>query len=137
MKKEFVFFKNLEMVSNKRFTFENIISEDEIVIITDNVRKHKNGYVLVVDNNKVVYLKDWQVRKVLAYNEGIDACAVKLNRKFFKAYTFRNAFTDFHFEKEDTFDSLYEVAKEQQEQKMIFKETMLYNEDLKWLTWEE
>ncbi len=73
----------------------------------------KDNFVLVIGNNKVVYLKEWNIVRVHNYDLGLNSHAVKLNRKYFKTYTFKSDFEDFHFEKDDTFESLMEVAKEQ------------------------
>ncbi len=105
--------------SNKYFTYKHVIDDDNIIINTNNIKVIKNNFVLIVDNNKAVYLKEWQVR--CAHNWG-DICndfyVVKLNRKYFKSYTFKFEFTDFSFEKEDTFDDLMKVAKAQDNENM-------------------
>ena len=44
--------------------------------------------------------------------------AVKLNRKYWKVYTFKSDFEDIFIEKEATFDDLVEVAKEQNNKNM-------------------
>ncbi|MDD7411264.1 hypothetical protein [Fusobacterium gastrosuis] len=111
---------NWREVSNKYFKFKRILSDDEIIIITNNVREVKESLVLVVDNNKVIYLKDWQVEPVKAYNENIYAYAVKLNKKYFKTYAFKNEFKDFCFKEEDTFDTLKEVAEIQEKEDIAF-----------------
>ena len=105
-------------VSNQYFTFKRVLNNDEIIIVTNNVRRFKEDYVLWVDNNKVIYLKDWQIKPVKNYDLGDSSYAVKLNRKYFKPYTLRFESRDLMFNKEDTFDSLMEVAK-QQEKKNI------------------
>lgn len=98
------------------FQFTHFKNNDEIIIATNNVKywSNKDQYVLVVANNKVVYLKPWQVTPIKNWNDGLgNSYAVKLSRKFFKAYQMPFEFEDMMFEKEDTFDSLAEVAKEQ------------------------
>ena len=120
--KDFYFGKdNWKKVTNKYYEFKRVLSDDEIIIVTNNIKTIKNSLVLLVDNNKAVYLKDWQVRKCSNYNEGIDAYIVKLNRKYFKPYTFSFDFDDYSFEKENTFDYLLQVAKEQQDENLSFK----------------
>jgi hypothetical protein len=109
------FFGEVKKVSNKYFTFDRIINEDEIIILTNNIKDIKNSPALIVGNNKAVFLKDWLVKRVHNWEEGMDFFAVKLNRKFFKVYTFQNPFEDYSFDQEDDFDSLYKVAQEQQE----------------------
>ena len=112
------FFGEVKQKSNKYFRFNHYVDEDNCIIITDNVRYIKGCPVLVVDNNKVVYLKDWLVMPIRNYDNGIYAYAVKITRKFFKIYTFKNEFEDVYFEKEDTFDDLLKVSKEQDEEDM-------------------
>ena len=115
------FFGEHKMTSNQYFTFNNVQDEDNIIIITNNVKSIKKNPVLIVGNNEVVYLKDWNIVPVMNWEKGIDAWAVKLNRKYFKVYTFRTEFEDFYFEETETFDSLMEVAKEQQEKGNAFR----------------
>lgn len=111
---------NWTKVSNQYYQFKRVLDNDNIIIITTNIKVIKGNNVLVVDNNKAVYLKDWQVRPVRNWDLGVNAYAVKLNRKYFKPYTFRFSFEDMSFEKEDTFDSLVELAREQGEQNLKF-----------------
>ena len=65
--------------------------------------------MLIVDNNKGVYLKEWQAKPVHNFYNGMSAYAVKVNRKYFKPYTFKFEFEDMDFTQEDTFDSLMAV----------------------------
>lgn len=51
------FFGKVNHTSNKYFTFNRIINDDEIIIITSNIKIIKDTPVLVVGNNKAVYLK--------------------------------------------------------------------------------
>lgn len=104
------FFGTVTKKSNKYFEYNSIIDDDNIIIITNNIKVLKENFVMIVDNNKGVYLKDWQVRPVHNYYTGMNAFAVKLNRNYFKPYTFRFNFDDMAFEQEDTFDSLKECA---------------------------
>lgn len=104
--------------SNQYYNFKRVINENEIIIITNNIKKIKNNYVLVVGNNKVVYLKDWAVRPVRNFENNVYAYAVKLNRNYFKVYTFKSDFEDLYFEKEENFADLLELAKEQEERGM-------------------
>jgi hypothetical protein len=107
------FFPNYKNISNKYFTFDHYVNDDEIVIITSNIITVKGSPVLVVGNNKVVYLKDFCIQAVHNYDLGINTYAVILKRQFFKVYTFKNDIEGFSFEKEESFDDLIEVAKEQ------------------------
>lgn len=107
------FFGKCKMSSKKYFKFNHIISDDEFIIITNNLKVIKGQPVLVVDNNKGVYLKEWNISEVRNWYTGLQAYAIKLNRKYFKPYTFRFNFEDMCFDEEDTFDSLKEIAAEQ------------------------
>ena len=109
---------NWKNKSNKYYSFKRVLNENEIIIVTENVRIVKGNPVLVIGNNKVVYLKDWAVRPVRNYENNVYAYAVKLNRNFFKVYTFKSDFEDLYFEKEENFDDLLELAKEQEERGM-------------------
>lgn len=112
------FFGEIHHTSNTHFTFKHYQSDDEIIIVTNNVREVKGNQVLIVSDNQAVYLKDWNVLRIMNWREGVDAFAIKLNRKYFKPYTFSRNFEDFAFETPDTFDSLVEVAKEQDAENM-------------------
>lgn len=112
------FFGAMHWVSNQYFTFNHIVNDDEIIVITNNVKKIKNSFALAVDNNKVVYLKEWNMVPVRNYDLDIYAIAVKLNRKYWKEYTLNSEFDDLCFEQADTFDSLKAVALEQNNTKV-------------------
>ena len=115
MKNEF--FTNKKAYSNKYFTFDHVIDDDNIIIITNNITlvntKFGQSPILMVGNNKAIYLKEWQIRPVMNYGEGLYAFAVKLNRNFCKIYTFKNDFEGMAFEKEFDFDELKEIAESQ------------------------
>ena len=109
--------------SAKRFKITNhIIDNDNIVLVTSNVQyfPKKQSFVLWVANNKVVYLKDWQVKSVYNYELLGDTYIVKLNRKFFKAY---DCFTneELMIEKEYSFNDLKAIAKSQDNSDIWFK----------------
>lgn len=114
------FFGEMKYRTNKYFTFQHYQSEDEIVLATNNVIEIKGNPVLLVGNNKAVYLKGWNIKRIHDYYNGGDAYAVKLNRKFFKVYTFQKSFADYYFEKEESFDDLVALAKEQDEAKQTW-----------------
>ena len=109
---------NFQKTSNKYLTFKRVLNEDEIILVTKNIKIIKDNYVLIVGNNKAVYLKDWAVKKIRNYYENIEAYAVKLNRKYFKIYTFKSNFEDFVFEKDENFDDLLKVAEEQEKENL-------------------
>lgn len=114
-----VFGKDVQQNGNK-YLWKHYINDDEINIVTNNIQfwMNRGAYVMWVDNNKVVYLKDWQIQPIR--NEQGKAYAVKLNRAYFKPYTtYQN--DDYGFEKEDTFDDLVKVAKEQDANPQYYK----------------
>lgn len=112
------FGESLNHTSNKYFTFKRFIDDENVIVITNNVKILKDNYVLLVDNNKGVYLKDWQVRKLHNYDLGLNFYAVKINKNYFKPYTFNFYFEDMAFEKEDTFETLVDAAKLQDKENM-------------------
>lgn len=112
------FFGGVEHKSNKYFTFKHFINNDEAIIITNNVRYIKGNPVLIIANNKAVYLKEWLVQPVHNYFNGIYAYAVKINRQYFKPYTFKSDFEYICIETEYTFDALLNIAKEQDVENM-------------------
>lgn len=112
--KDIEFFSgDTEWRSNKYFKFDHVKDNDNIVIVTKNIKAIKGNFVMIVDNDKAIYLKDWQVKQVHNYGENFWGWAVKLNRKYFKPYTFKKPFDDYSFDKQDTFDSLLKDAKKQ------------------------
>lgn len=110
---EWFFGEDLKKTSNKYFEFTHFVDDDNIIILTSNILNIKNSYALAVGSNKAVFLKDWQVRPVHNYYENLQTYAVKLNRKYFKIYEFKSEFEQFYFEKDEDFDDLIKVAKEQ------------------------
>lgn len=109
------FFGETVKIMGDTYDWARVIDNDNILIVTNNVKywSSKDQYVLVVDNNKVVYLKAWQIAAIKNWDLQLNAYAVKLNRNYFKAYTLGFEFDDMSFDAEDTFDSLLAVAKEQ------------------------
>lgn len=120
---KFFYGEDIRKVSNKYFEFKRVIDNDNIIIITNNIRVIKDSYVLVVGEKKAVYLKDWQVRRVSNYYEDLEAYAVKLNRKYFKTYNFKNEIDpELYFEKDNDFNDLLELAKLQDERNISITE---------------
>ncbi len=110
------FFGNVHNKSSKYFIPETqVLDNDNIIVITDNVKVVKGNPVLVVGNNQAVYIK--KIVGVGVKDAGGsyigESYAVRLNRQYFKPYTFKNDFEDMSFSTPDTFDSLKEVAKSQ------------------------
>lgn len=111
---------NQHQVSNKYFTFKHVVDNDNIIINTKNVRIVKGNYVLVIGDSTVVYLKPWQVKEAHNWSQlGDDFYLVKLNRNFFKPYTFKFTFDDLSFDgKVRTFDDLKDICQEQDNENM-------------------
>ena len=117
------FGENNYELTNKRFMIKNhIINDDEFVICTNNISywANKNQFVMWVANNKIVYIKDFQIIPVYNFERLGDCYLVKLNKKHFKSYS---CFVNEHLviDGEDTFDSLKEVAKNQNNSYLWFK----------------
>ncbi len=112
------FFGEVKHTSNKYFQFKRVIDENTCIIITNNITDVKNNPVYIAGSNKAVYLKEWQIWPVHSYDEGMNAYAVKLNRNFFKKYTFKKDFEGYELIKEEEFDDILKVAKEQDEVNM-------------------
>lgn len=105
-----------EIGNNHGITWKRYKDDDNIVLVTNNVSywSKKGTYVMWVGNNKIVYLKDWQVRPVKNWELGaLNAYAVRLTRKYFKPYALSFSSDEFMFEKDESFDDLVEVAKSQ------------------------
>lgn len=117
------FFGEDAVTDGSRVSWKHDVDENTIIIATNNVKffKKRETYVLVVDNNKIVYLKDWQVTPIKNWDLGTNAYAVKLNRNYFKVYNLSFSFEDMSFTKEDTFDSLKEVARQQDQMNIEWK----------------
>lgn len=120
---------NYQQVSNKYTTFKRVIDDNNILVVTDNLKIVKDSIVMMVDNNKAVYLKDWQVRKAFSWDAGVDSYVVKLNRNYFKTYTFKNDFKNVYLKKADTFDSLLADAKAHQKTNLKMKISGLKDDD--------
>lgn len=98
MRARHTFFGEITFISYKHFTFNHIISENEIIIITSNV-KDVNGRYVFVFGNETIHLDDWLVCEAHNQRIGLNFYAVKLHRGLFK---------------DDCFDRLLKLAKMQQ-----------------------
>ena len=131
------FFGDIHQVSNKRFELKSQTpNSDEAIIFTNNLAVVKGNPVLITDNNKAVYLKDFNIRKAtVEYDDApgtyIDTFAVKINKKYFKEYTFQKGFNGYSFDKADTFDSLFKTAQAQEKQRkrISVKSVIIGNND--------
>lgn len=108
------FFGKTQYYSNKYFSYDSVIDKDNIIVRTNNIKMIKGNPVLIVDNNKGIYLKDWQVAPIKMNRGEVNTYAVKLNRNYMKEYTFKSNFDDVSFSKKDDFNSLMKVARSQQ-----------------------
>lgn len=107
---------NYHQNSNKYLTVhKQKVSNDKIIIRTNNIAYVKGNPVLVVGKNKAVYLKTFNIFDAII--EGFICKAVVLDRKYFKPYTFQSDFEEFCFDREETFDDLLKVAEEQENYK--------------------
>lgn len=94
--------------------FKQIIDEDTFIIVTKNLRRIKGLPVLVLDKNKVLYIKSWTFIAIQDVDTKEEYHAIKLRRHFFRPYTLQSPlYENMGFEHEDTFDSLYQIAMEQ------------------------
>lgn len=110
---------NTKKLSNKYFEFKRVLDDDNCIVVTNNIKTIKGNPVMITGNNQAVYLKDWQCRPVHNY---VDAYAVKLNRRYYKPYTFRSNFEGYSFDKNNTFDDMMDTAKQQENVNMKFAE---------------
>lgn len=100
--------------SNQYFTFKHVLDDDTIIINTNNVKRVKGNLVLIVDNDKAVYVKEWNFRGMHNYDQlGDNVYLVKLQRQYFKPYTFSRPFEGFSFNGMQDFDFLKGIAEQQ------------------------
>lgn len=118
----FFFGEDAEVYTDYVKHFTHYINDDEIRLITNDIKIIKDQYVLIISNNKAVYLKPWQVMKVKNWNLEMNSYVVKLNRKYFKPCTFKFIFDNYETKAtEDSFDDLIKIAKEQDNNQIPWK----------------
>ena len=94
------FFGDIHQVSNKRFEIKSQTpNSDEAIIFTNNLAVVKGNPVLITDNNKAVYLKDFNIRKAtVEYDDApgtyIDTFAVKINKSISKSILSKKTLMD-------------------------------------------
>lgn len=93
--------------------FRQVLDDETIIIRTNNVTTVKDAPVLIVGNDKAVYLKDFNIRMV--HDNVMNYRLVKLQRKYFKVYTFHRPFEGVLIEQDQGFDDLAGVARQQEE----------------------
>lgn len=99
-------------------TYKPVLSEDEIIVMTDHVvsvvnKDNEVQYLFLVAGNKAVYLDFYrQLRRVVWYPDGEKRSTylVKLFRNRFRPY-YCKRFPGHEIQGELTFDSLYEEAR--------------------------
>ena len=109
---------NYKNRSNFCLTYKPVLSEDEIIIMTDHVvsvvnKDNEVQYLFLVAGNKAVYLDFYrQLRRVVWYPEGEKRSTylVKLFRNRCRPY-YCKRFPGHEIQGELTFDSLYEEAR--------------------------
>lgn len=116
--KEFYFSGGTTQKSNKYFHYKHFLNDNEVIVNTSNIKYINGNPVLVVGRNKGLYLKDWQLKPFKNYDKGIEGYTVKLNRNYFKPYTFRFDFNDINIENDETFDDFINTAKAQDKEDM-------------------
>ena len=121
---------NYRTVNNQAIIIKSVINKDNIILRTDRVLSIKEDeynirYIFVVGKKQFLYLKPWQFRKVKAFSyearKYVPCYIVKLARGNYKPYYSKEAFRDFVFNKTDTFDDLFELAKIQDNEKIQIK----------------
>lgn len=114
---------NWKKISNQYYSIKHHLSDDEVIINTNDIRYVKDQPVFVTGHNQAVYLKEWQGRPAFAFINGelMGFHTLKLNRKYFKPYTFKFDFDDYIGVKPQTFDDMVEIAKEQDAAKLPIK----------------
>lgn len=112
---------NWRNLTNKYIAYKSVLNDDEIIIRTSNIKFFKGCPVLIVGSNDVVYLKDWQVKAAHAWEPDFkeDFYIVKINKKYFRTYHFENPVFGFESMENQDFEHLLDVAKEQEESKML------------------
>lgn len=109
---------NYKNRSNFCLTYKPVLSEDEIIVMTDHVvsvvnKDNEVQYLFLVAGNKAVYLDFYrQLRRVVWYPDGEKKSTylVKLFRNRFRPY-YCKRFPGHEIQGELTFDSLYEEAR--------------------------
>ena len=109
------FFGDKYMISNKYFLFDHNPDENTSIAVfgREHFRDIKGNTVLIVGNDKAVYLKDWQIQPVDIERGMASGYAVKLNSNYYKPYTFKNSFNQVSMDKDLSFDDIRKIAKSQ------------------------
>ncbi len=110
------FFGEVREVSNTYFRFNRVIDDDNVIILTNNLRMINGSYALIVGNNAAIFLKDWQVVPVRIDRGTENTFVVKLNRNWVRPYVWTNG-TEFDVWMDgiQDFDDFLAVARKQDE----------------------
>lgn len=117
--------ENISMKANNYFTYKSVLDDNTIIVLTNNIKRIKSNYVLIVGKNKGLYLRAWQFRKVCSYREGINCYAVKLFRTYYDPYEYDFVFKDMDIEEDITFDMWHEEAIEQEKENFCIRKGWL------------
>lgn len=98
---------------NEKICFKRFKSENEIIVVTNDVKKIGEHYAMLVDNDKIICLKDNQIVRLRNSTFDLNSYAVKIKRDEWNVMVLPYEFEDMAFTEEVTFDLLIKVAKEQ------------------------
>lgn len=104
-----------------RYRFTQAIDNDNIIVVSKNIVWVKGNPILLISNQRGVYLKDWQIRTVYKdpFTSELPKYVIKLNRKFFKVYTFSNSIGEC-YDNYTTFDDFLSLARQQEKEKKLY-----------------
>lgn len=108
------FFGEVRRKSNKYFHFCRMVSDDVAIIVTNNLTTINGSPAMIVGENSAVFLKDWNIVPVRMERGTMNSYAVKVDRRYYKPYTFSQPF-DYTGEEMSTFDDVLDVARMQDE----------------------
>ena len=101
---------NAHQISNKYLTMNRKSNDDSRLVVKvdySNIRKTQYGYLLILNNTHVVFLKDWQV------SDNYFGTEVLIDKKYFNVKEFGN-WEDFGIDETYLiFENWVQVAEEQ------------------------
>lgn len=115
-------------ISNKYYTMKRFNDEEDKIVVKvseNQIIETKYGYALILNQNHVVFLKNWQVSKNYY---GVE---VLLTKQYFIVKEFGD-FAFFNNDENLKFETWLNIAKEQQAYKLETESTTKTNE-VKWL----
>lgn len=96
--------------------WRHFVSEDEVVIATRNVEYSEkyDSLIMKVGPSRFVFVKPFNARAIKRDNARSDGeYAIRLSRKYWKAYDMRSPFADGAPDRNEDFDDYVSLAKEQ------------------------